>query len=176
MPVGYWRGSSFALTVRPVVVRTFYHGLTVDERAPPPVLGDVTEQPVLDLGPPGRSRWEVRGADGEPAAVGETLPLEQGRARFARKALAALGALAQRRQQKRERHLRVELAVTRGKDDPHAAPAEPLRDLVLAEDDVADREVANAAAPLAFRCQPLPARARRRTRGLPSIKPPTLRR
>jgi hypothetical protein len=63
--------ASFALTVIPVVVRTFpmHHGLVIDQRSAAPVLGDVAEEAVLDLVPFGRRK--VRDADREASAIRE---------------------------------------------------------------------------------------------------------
>jgi hypothetical protein len=66
-PSGYVRASSFAFTVRPVVVRTLPMSCTnrfvVDQWAATPVLRDVAEQPMLDLVPLRDPRWRVRHAD-----------------------------------------------------------------------------------------------------------------
>ncbi len=52
-----------------------HHGFSVDQRTPAPVLGDVTEEPVLNLVPLGRAGREMRDADGEAGAVRESLQL-----------------------------------------------------------------------------------------------------
>ena len=58
-----------------------HHGFERAQRAPAPVLRDVTEQAVLDLVPLARARREVRHMDGEAQGVGEALEAGLPRAR-----------------------------------------------------------------------------------------------
>src|SRR5215204_569244 len=52
------------------------HGFAIDERTPTPVLGDVTEEAVLDLVPLGGAGWKMRDADREARPRSEALQLD----------------------------------------------------------------------------------------------------